>query len=351
MIGYPYCEAVYRGQNILHSKLKSFILQNTRIILDKTRPLDFLECLRVLKDNYTVINFSKEVHLGIQWLHGVRNRVAHPMEDFSDRDTNTAFDFLIRLGDFLSATIEVEELKKLYLTLHNCNTPIIKPLPVAPNIGISRIPTDKEKFIKGWRVPPKDWARNYTGKYDDDYAEDVRLNARYVLRTSGEKPLICIGVNPNTATDEVSDPTIREVLEYGDIENFSGIIMLNLYPLRCSKPDCLPLEADEILIEQNAEKIKVVLRKIALKYRQITIWAGWGDSFEKREYFGKCLSSIVKVANDKDFDCVWKTAGLTGKNNPRHPLPFARMRNEGKARPEFIVFNPQWYMRLKRIVQ
>ena len=71
MAGYPYCEAVYRGQNIVHPKLQAHILQNPRIIRDKSKPLDFAECLYVLKDNWEKFNLSKNNYIGVQWLQGV----------------------------------------------------------------------------------------------------------------------------------------------------------------------------------------------------------------------------------------------------------------------------------------
>ena len=62
---------------------------------------------------------------------------------------------------------------------------------------------------------------------------------RYILGTRGQKPLICIGINPSTAAPDNLDNTLKSVQRIASCNGFDSFIMFNLYPLRSSNPDDL----------------------------------------------------------------------------------------------------------------
>lgn len=64
----------------------------------------------------------------------------------------------------------------------------------------------------------------YSNAHDDQW--------RYTLGQSGKRPLLTIGLNPSTATQEKADPTVARVERIAKDKGFNGFVMLNLYPVR-----------------------------------------------------------------------------------------------------------------------
>lgn len=145
------------------------------------------------------------------------------------------------------------------------------------------------------------------------YRHDEEKHARYVLGEEGEKPLICIGVNPSTAKPNDLDRTLSRVKKYTDqSKKYNGWIMLNIYPLRKTKPDQLPQKINNSLHEKNIQEVK----KIIKKYPNSDIICAWGATIEKRKYLKYCLIDILKEIESKNL----KMITLTKKGHPRHPL-------------------------------
>jgi hypothetical protein len=62
---------------------------------------------------------------------------------------------------------------------------------------------------------------------------------RYVLWRVWEpekSPLVCIGLNPSTATHLVLDPTLRRDIGYARAWGYGGIVKLNLFSYRSTDP-------------------------------------------------------------------------------------------------------------------
>lgn len=57
---------------------------------------------------------------------------------------------------------------------------------------------------------------------------------RYILGTRGDRPLICIGVNPSTAAPGELDPTLRSVERVAHHNGYDSFIMFNVYAQRLS---------------------------------------------------------------------------------------------------------------------
>ena len=60
---------------------------------------------------------------------------------------------------------------------------------------------------------------------------------RYILGTRGEKPLICVGINPSTARPGALDPTLKSVERIARNSGFDSFIMFNVYAQRATSPD------------------------------------------------------------------------------------------------------------------
>ena len=85
----------------------------------------------------------------------------------------------------------------------------------------------------------------------DIYHSDQNDQWRYTLGRSGARPLLVIGLNPSTATQEKLDPTVTRVEKVAQQCEFDGFVMLNLYPVRATDPKDLPPRADPVAYERN----------------------------------------------------------------------------------------------------
>lgn len=137
---------------------------------------------------------------------------------------------------------------------------------------------------------------------------------RYVLGTKGINPLICVGVNPSTASPNVLDRTMKNIEKVAINLGFDSYIMLNLYSQRATDPDEMDVEMNIKYNRQNFHWIDMVLEK-----RNLTIWAAWGTLIKKRKYLLDNLEVLVDIANK--YDCKWIIKGKCSKDgHPHHPL-------------------------------
>lgn len=74
------------------------------------------------------------------------------------------------------------------------------------------------------------------------YKKTTDNSSRFVLGEPGSNSLVCVGVNPSTATPEKLDNTLRTVKKLSAVHGFDGWIMLNLYPQRATNPNDMHAE-------------------------------------------------------------------------------------------------------------
>ena len=51
---------------------------------------------------------------------------------------------------------------------------------------------------------------------------------RYILGTRGEKPLICVGINPSTAAPDALDPTLQSAQRIALANGYDSFLMFNV---------------------------------------------------------------------------------------------------------------------------
>lgn len=138
------------------------------------------------------------------------------------------------------------------------------------------------------------------------------INVRYVLGCTGKNNLMVIGINPSKATNEKNDPTISRVNGYSKKYNFDGFKMLNLYPLRATNPNDLPLDLDLDIHTKNLMEIKRALES------SNAILCAWGNLIFERPYLKKCFADISKLLIQSKVPTY--CLGRTRAGNPLHPL-------------------------------
>ena len=137
---------------------------------------------------------------------------------------------------------------------------------------------------------------------------------RFALMREGERVLYVFGVNPSTATDKKSDPTMRKVIRFAENNGFDGFAMMNLYPLRSTNPYALPKEIDMGLHRKNLQVIKEIIGKKA----NPVILLSFGNSIEATPFLKDCLIDIIDLL--KPLNPQWKQIGTPTKaGHPRHP--------------------------------
>ena len=151
------------------------------------------------------------------------------------------------------------------------------------------------------------------------YVPDFYTEYRYILGTRGEKPLICIGVNPSTAAPDALDPTLQSVQRIALSNGYDSFIMFNVYAQRATRPDDMDSEKNERLHEENMRAFEYILRTVSTAGYSPAIWAAWGTIIEKRRYLPGCVRDIVALG--KKYGGHWLCAGkCSAKGHPHHPL-------------------------------
>lgn len=136
---------------------------------------------------------------------------------------------------------------------------------------------------------------------------------RYVLGQLGKKNMICFGINPSTAMPGDDDPTINRVRKIIKKKNCDGWIMLNMYPIRQTKPSELTRKPDKFAMRMN----EFIVRAILEKYSDAPIWAAWGTNIVKYNYLGDLLIENLEEFKKREWLCRGKNSK---DGHPHHPL-------------------------------
>jgi hypothetical protein len=181
--------------------------------------------------------------------------------------------------------------------------------------GLEALSKDKKDELYGELVKEmKKRTFKYKGAIDEYLAsKDTNETSRFLIRTKGDNPLICLGLNPSTANKDESDSTINRVEEYANLNNFDSIAMINLYPLRETFPDKLPNAKDPSIFDENISIIKNLIDKYEVK----KILMATGEDVSTRSYLIEALNKLIEYGEEKGVE--WVCAGKTAKGYPRHP--------------------------------
>jgi len=157
------------------------------------------------------------------------------------------------------------------------------------------------------------------------YAPNFYSEYRYILGTRGQKPLICIGINPSTAQPGDLDNTLKSVQRIALGNGYDSFLMFNVYAQRATDPDAMERVCNPLLHRENMEAFRYVLSLSDSP----AIWAAWGAVIEKRGYLKDCLRDMLNIG--RKYGAQWYCAGaITKKGHPHHPL---YLRKDEKLRP------------------
>jgi hypothetical protein len=151
------------------------------------------------------------------------------------------------------------------------------------------------------------------------YVPNAYSEYRYILGTRGEKPLICVGINPSTAAPDALDPTLQSAQRIALGNGYDSFLMFNVYAQRATRPDDMEKNCNPFLHGENRRAFAYLL---SLSSRP-AVWAAWGNIIEKRPYLMDCLRDFA--AQSRSAGARWFTAGPPLKSgHPHHPLYLRR---------------------------
>ena len=147
------------------------------------------------------------------------------------------------------------------------------------------------------------------------YVPNTYQEYRYILATRGERPLICVGVNPSTAAPGDLDNTLKSVERVAFHNGFDSFIMFNVYAQRATRPQDMERERNEALHRENMAAFAYALSLSPSP----AVWAAWGTVIEQRDYLPGCVRDMIAVG--EEYGARWFTAGKRSKKgHPHHPL-------------------------------
>ena len=138
---------------------------------------------------------------------------------------------------------------------------------------------------------------------------------RYALIQEGQKTLFILGLNPSSADESSPDPTMQFTMRIAEYNGYDGFIMLNLYPLRATKPKDLPEDCDIELHKENLCEIEKMLKSRT----NIDIWLAFGNGISKRKYLSSCFVDIMNLLKKYNAH-LYYINNLTKEGYPPHPL-------------------------------
>ena len=154
--------------------------------------------------------------------------------------------------------------------------------------------------------------------YDADrwlYVPNTYGEYRYILGTRGQKPLICVGINPSTAAPGDLDNTLKSVERVALFNGYDSFLMFNVYPQRATRPADMERRRNETLHRENMAAFDYILSLSP----QPAVWAAWGNIIEERDYLIPSVEDMIAIGEGRG--ARWFTAGARSKRgHPHHPL-------------------------------
>ena len=138
---------------------------------------------------------------------------------------------------------------------------------------------------------------------------------RYLLGTRGQRPLICVGINPSTAAPDRLDNTLKSVERVALGNGYDSFLMFNVYAQRSTRPRDLEERCNSRLHRENLAAFAYALSLSPAP----ALWAAWGTIIEARPYLLPCLRDLIALG--EGAGARWYTAGPRSKRgHPHHPL-------------------------------
>ncbi|WP_297213875.1 DUF1643 domain-containing protein [uncultured Flavonifractor sp.] len=169
-------------------------------------------------------------------------------------------------------------------------------------------------------APALEQARQPNPDYDVArwlFVPNYYCDYRYILGTTGERPLICVGINPSTAAPNALDNTLKSVERIALGNGYDSFLMFNVYAQRATRPDDMEQACNPQLHRENMAAFRWALGQT--RGGSPAVWAAWGAIIEKRPYLTDCLRDMIAIG--EELGACWYSAGpFSKRGHPHHPL-------------------------------
>lgn len=129
---------------------------------------------------------------------------------------------------------------------------------------------------------------------------------RYALfRDMGDNPLVFCMLNPSTADAERDDPTVAKCRKYAKSFGYSGLVVVNLYAFRATKPKDMFISPDPIGKENDFYITELC--------KDRTVICAWGNNANPKRALA-VFGLLLKI--NASIHCL----AITSKGQPSHPL-------------------------------
>ena len=139
---------------------------------------------------------------------------------------------------------------------------------------------------------------------------DCGLYRYQLTRTWGEeKPAVFVMLNPSTADALEDDATIRRCIGFAKKWNCGGIVVVNLFAYRATKPKELLSATDP----QGPDNLTHIFNTVQAARLIVCAWGAYNKLNGQDKKVITCIRGAIKMA---DVVCL----GTTRDGHPRHPL-------------------------------
>jgi hypothetical protein len=152
-----------------------------------------------------------------------------------------------------------------------------------------------------------------SARISEDGRYRYALVRRWDFGLSGSRPPAqFIMLNPSTADGELDDPTIRRCVGFARALDAGGVVVVNLYAYRATKPADLWLADDPVGPDADVYLSEVARRAVL---EDAPLIAAWGSN-AKPVRVAEALRVIERCGATGRLTAL----GLTASGAPRHPL-------------------------------
>jgi hypothetical protein len=147
--------------------------------------------------------------------------------------------------------------------------------------------------------------------------EKPRPLYRYTLTRiwdTGRRILVWVLLNPSTADATINDPTLVKCRMLADQWGYGGVILLNLFAYRATKPEGL------LRVEPVGEFNDEWIRRTLANPRVGDVIVGWGNGNAAAKLVAGRASQVLEIIRQTLHADRLACVGINQNGTPKHPL-------------------------------
>ena len=148
------------------------------------------------------------------------------------------------------------------------------------------------------------------------YVPNTYSEYRYILGTRGQKPLICVGINPSTAAPDALDPTLQSAQRIALNNGYDSFLMFNVYAQRATRPD----DMERVLQQRSPRREPESLPLSSLPFRRPLLSGPPGGTSSKSGITSWTVCGISPLTVRPQTLNGSPPGRLLKSGHPHHPL-------------------------------